>query len=215
MSRNPERDKVAEKKRRARFEEQGFKMFAERGIDGVSLNEVADAAHAGIATLFNYYQNKVNLVVAISGRIWRDFWDEIRTQIGEDALANMNAYELIQMYSDQIIRLYKERPEMLRYSANYKTYICRQDVDVEELKPHLDPLAPAHKLFHVAYEKAQEDKSIRTDVPEDVLRTTVAITMLAVAERYAQGIVWTEHNEDTHLPELLATQQMLLAWCKG
>ena len=79
MSRNPDRDKVFEKKRRERFEEQGFLMFAEKGIDNVCLNDIADAAQAGIATLFNYYQNKVNLVIAISGRIWRNFWDEVRT----------------------------------------------------------------------------------------------------------------------------------------
>ena len=97
----------------------------------------------------------------------------------------MNCYELIQMYSDQIIRLYQEHPETLRFSANYKTYICKHNVDTENLKPHLDTLAPAHEMFHAAYEKAKEDKSIRTDIPEDVLCTTVAITLLAVAERYA------------------------------
>ena len=45
--------------------------------ENVSLQRVADAAEVGVATLYNYYQTKVKLVIAISGKIWGDLWKEI------------------------------------------------------------------------------------------------------------------------------------------
>ena len=63
------------------------------------------------------------------------------------------------------------------------------------------------------YERAKVDGSIRMDIPEQELFTTMAITMLSVAERYAQGIVWADDHKDDHTRELIHLKEMLLMWC--
>ena len=55
---------------------------------------------------------------------------------------------------------------------------------------------------------------IRTDIPEQQLFTSVAIAMLAVAERYAQGIVWADDHKEDHTQELEFLKGMLLTWCR-
>ena len=47
---------------------EGFKLFAERGIEGVAMLEVAKACNLGIATLYRYYNTKLALVLAIGTR---------------------------------------------------------------------------------------------------------------------------------------------------
>jgi len=74
MSRNVARDELFERERRGRIIEVGFRLFSEKTIESVSLEQVAVEAKAGIATLYSYYQNKVNLVVAISAAKWGAFW---------------------------------------------------------------------------------------------------------------------------------------------
>lgn len=213
MPRNIEKDIHEEARRRKQLLEAGFRLFSEQGIEAVSMNAIAQAAGVGPTTLFKYYQTKEKLVVSISGMIWSAVWQEEYSQTGPEQFAQLSAFELVRHYTDCMIRLYQTRPALLRFSGNYKTFICRQHAKLEDLREHLDPLEPIHTLFRMAYMRAQTDHSIRTDVPEDVLFTTVAVGMLAMAERYAQGIVWASRGEEDHTQELRVVQEMILSWC--
>ena len=224
MPRNIERDEKEAMRRKEQLMEAGFRLFSQYGIENVSLQRVADAAEVGVATLYNYYQTKVKLVIAISGKIWGDLWKEILEEKGLEIFESFTAYQYIEFYTDQIIRIYRERPEMLRFSNNYKNFISREKVKFwflyysrslwEALAEHLDVLKPAGTLYHKFYEQARSDKSIRTDIPEQQLFTSVAIAMLAVAERYAQGIVWADDHKADHTQELEFLKEMLLTWCR-
>ena len=213
MPRNIEKDQLAEISRRKHILEAGLKLFSEQGIEAVSMNAVAAAAGVGPTTLFKYYQTKEKLVVAISGMAWNNVWQKTLAQYGEEVYSTFSAYEMIRVYTSSIIQIYQEYPELLRFSGNYKTYICRQHTQTESLREHLDPLKPMQVMFHHAYIRAKTDHSIRTDISEDVLFTAVAISMLATAERYAQGIVWANRGEPDHIRELQIMQEMILNWC--
>lgn len=214
MARNVERDEREAKRRRKQLRQAGFDLFSRNGIEAVSLQMVADTADVGIATLYKYYQNKLNLVVAISAEVWENVWNEVSQAVGMEALESRNAYQLVEFYCDTIIRLYQERPEVLRFSANFKSYICREKVSAEQLAAQLDVLKPIDMLFHRGYEEAKSDGSIRTDIPERELFTTFTLTMLGMAERYAQGIVWADNRTGSYLKELLHVKEMLLAWVR-
>ena len=82
MPRNIERDEKEAMRRKEQLMEAGFRLFSQYGIENVSLQRVADAAEVGVATLYNYYQTKVKLVIAISGKIWGDLWKEILEEKG-------------------------------------------------------------------------------------------------------------------------------------
>lgn len=213
MPRNIEKDAHEEARRRKQILEAGFRLFSERGIENVSMNTVAEAAGVGPTTLFKYYQTKEKLVIAISGMAWSAVWQENYAQVGLEQYAQLSAYEMIRNYTKNMIYLYQKHPALLRFSSNYKTFINRQHTKDEDLKEHLDPLESIHSVFRIAYQRAQTDHSIRTDIPEDVLFTTIAIGMLAMAERYAQGIVWASRGEEDHTQELLIAEEMILTWC--
>ena len=215
MPRNIEKDIKEEVLRRKRILEAGFRLFSEQDIETVSMNTVAEAAEVGPTTLFKYYQTKEKLVVAISGMVWSAVWREEFSKNGPEQFNRLSAFELVRNYTDCMIWLYQHRPELLRFSGSYKNFISRQHTKVEELREHLDPLKPIQAIFHTAYLRAHEDHSIRTDVAEDVLFTAVAVGMLAMAERYAQGIVWASRGEEDHTKELRIAQEMILAWCAG
>ena len=118
----------------------------------------------GVATIYNYYQTKVKLVIAISGKIWGDLWKEVLEEKGPEIFESFTAYQYIEFYTDQIIRIYRERPEILRFSNNYKNFISREKIKEEALAEHLDVLKPAGALYHKFYEQARSDKSIRTAI---------------------------------------------------
>lgn len=215
MPRNLEKDAENEAIRRKHLLETGLKLFSKYGIENVNLQTIADEAGVGIATLYKYYRNKVNLVNAVSANMWKTVWDESTMKLGADVLDSYNAYQLIEAYFDLIIQLYKEHPEILRFSSYYKTYMNLENVEKAENNEHLNTLAPISVIFHNLYEKAQIDKSIRTDVDEHTLFTMVALTMLGMAERYAQGLVWASNDENDYTTELLLLKDMMLKWLKN
>lgn len=215
LARNIEKDRHEEARRRKHILESGLKLFSEQGIESVSMNAVAAASGVGPTTLFKYYQNKEKLVISISAMAWKNIWQETLSQYGEEDYSKFSAREMIRIYTSSIIRIYQERPELLRFSGNYKTFLCRQDIQAGALREHLDPLKPMQTMFYQAYMRAKTDHSIRTDISEEVLFTTVAIGMLAIAERYAQGIIWADRGETDHTQELQIAQEMILNWCAG
>lgn len=138
MPRNTEKDIQEEARRRKQILEAGLLLFSEQGIESVSMNTVASAAGVGPTTLFKYYRTKEKLVVAISGMVWKNVWQDAIARYGPENFSRFSAYEMIVCYTDDMIRLYQEKPRLLRFSGNYKTFICRRHTKIEEqdLKEH-------------------------------------------------------------------------------
>lgn len=215
MTRNAERDKLEAERRKTQLIEAGFELFARYGIESVSLSAVAKKADVAASTMYKYFQNKASLAVAISARIWSDVWTTSREQQGADTLAQMDPYQLFELYANTIIGLYLERPQILRYGANYKTYIRRENVPEGMLGEHLDPLRPVAELFLGSCKAAATSTPVRTDVSPEKMFSFLALTMLTMAERYAQGLVWTEVPEGAHADDLVQLKNLLLTWMKG
>ena len=212
MGRNIERDERETAKRKDAIIQAGFRLFSENSIEAVSIQTVADAAEVGVATIYKYFQTKVNLTIAISAWIWTTFLGECEKEVPPEQRAQMNAYDLMSYYTDMIIKIYVEHPDMLRFSSNFKTFINRNGATPEQLQLHLGPLSPLREDFHRQYEAAKKNGCIRTDVSEDDMYTTVSITMLSMAERYAQGIVWADTQKQDYKAELLYLKEMILNW---
>lgn len=218
MARNIDRDNREVERRKNQLVDAGFQLFSKYGIETVSLQKVADAADVGATTMYKYFQTKEKLLIAISAKVWGEVWQEVLMNPETNGFDGFTAYQGIEFYADLIISLYQKYPELLRFSSEYKTFINRHgnmNMEDNRLKEHLDVLEPVRNLFHQMYERAKVDGSIRMDIPEQELFTTMAITMLSVAERYAQGIVWADDHKDDHTKELIHLKEMLLMWCSG
>lgn len=49
-----------------------FKLFVKNSIEAVSIQQIADAAEVGVASVFRYYANKTDLVIAVSAYKWHE-----------------------------------------------------------------------------------------------------------------------------------------------
>lgn len=178
MPRNIERDKREADRRKNQLIEAGFRLFSQNGIETVSLQKVADAANVSPATMYKYFLTKEKLLIAISAKVWDEVWQEALGDPGTNHFEHFTAYQGIEFYADRMIALYKNRPEVLRFSGEYKTYMNRRgNMEDKQLREHLDVLKPMQLLFHGMYERAKVDGSIRTDIPEEEMFITSSITM--------------------------------------
>lgn len=78
--RNAAKDEIEMTARRESMLKDGFRLFSEKGIEEVSMQEVADACGVGVATLYRYYNTKIALVIAIGTQKWEEFGEFIETE---------------------------------------------------------------------------------------------------------------------------------------
>ncbi len=207
--RNFEKDGVEMTARREAMLREGFRLFAEKGIEQVSMQEVANDCGLGIATLYRYYKTKLALVIDIGTRKWEGFAEIVKQKRAEFDASDMTAAEELSFYLDFYIKLYHNQKDLLRFNQDFNVYVRHEGATREQLRPYLDAIANYARFFHGVYEKGKLDGTIRTDLPEEKMFAATSHIMLAVAVRYAQGLVYSESEADrTQEFELL--KRMLL-----
>ncbi len=209
--RNLERDELEMSERRERMLETGFRIFAEKGIEAVPMQDVAQACGLGIATLYRYYRNKLAFVIAIGAKKWEEFFLEVEAEFERRGGELMNAAEELDFYLNAYILLYREHPDMLRFNQNFNGYVQHEQATDEQLIDYLRAAEPFAKKFHRVYEKGVRDGSIRTDEPEQIMFNTTMHIMLAVAGRFAQGVVIRTDDPEDLTKELMILKRMILS----
>ena len=207
--RNPERDAIAEAKRREAFLARGFEMFSERSIEAVAMQDVAKASGYGIATLYRYYSNKAEFCVAIAEWKWGEFFQENRKRRPNDNFEDKTAADMLDFYLESFLELYRKHKALLRFNQLFNIYIRAENIDTGTVDAYRGLMQPIVEYFHVIYEKAKQDGTVRTDISETEMLSTTIHLMLAAVTRYAVGLVYQPEDGFDAEQELEAQKRML------
>ena len=170
-----------------------FRIFVEQKIEPVSMGEIASAAGIGRATLFRYYANKLELVVAVCAAKWKEYLDELDAKRPLSSIGDIPAIE---------------------YNDNFNHYVTHEGVREEQLEEFHASLYSVDTRLEWMYEKAKEDHTFRTDIPrEEFMRVTVH-TMMTACAYYAGGFIWGAEDNRDYTPELLRIKEMILNYAK-
>ncbi len=208
--RNAEKDERETAARRELMLETGLRMFGEKGIEQLRMQDVADACGLGLATLYRYFNTKLEFVIAIGAKKWEEFFEVIEAEYARRGGDMMNAAEELDFYLGAYILLYREHRDILRFNQDFNGYIMHAQATREQLADYLKAVEPFTKKFHRLYEKGLRDGSIRTDEPEQVMFNATMHIMLAVAGRYAQGVVVRTDDPEDLTKELLILKRMIM-----
>lgn len=208
--RNLEKDEIEMKARREAMLREGFRLFAEKGIEPVAMQEVANACGVGIATLYRYYNTKFALVLDIGVRKWEEYADFIRDEQQRRDAAHMTAAEELAFYLDCYIVLYREHKDLLRFNQNFNNYVQHEGATKQQLLPYLRAVSTFAEMFHSVYAKGKVDGTICTDLPEEKMFAATSHIMLAVAVRYAQGLIYAAEREEDRTEEYELLKRMIL-----
>ena len=85
-----------------------------------------------------------------------------------------------------------------------------EHVDAETMRPYRIMLESMRERFGKMYEKAGQDKTLRTDVPEEEMFSTSLHLMMAAITRYAIGLVYKPRSGFDGQMELETMKRILL-----
>lgn len=199
-----------EKERNQKILDTAFQLFVEKKIEAVSMDEIAKAAGVGRATLFRCYANKTELVIAVCADIWKAYLDQLDGTRPISSVQEIPAVGRFVFTLDSYIEMYQNHKDLLKYNDNFNNYVTHQNVEEKDLEEFHDSLHSVDTRLHMMYEKAKEDKTLRTDIPEEQFMRVTVHTMMTACAHYAEGFVWGAENNVDYTGDLLLLKEMIL-----
>ena len=196
--------------RREKILETGFRVFADRTIEKVTMNDVAREAGIGVATLYRYYGSKPALVLAVNTWAWQKFISE-RIEAADQA--DNTALQELDYYLESYIELYRQHKDLLRFNQFFNVYVQSDDISAEELEPFQEMIRMLADRFHTVFIKAAKDGTLHTGRSEEETFSTVTHLMLAAVTRYAVGLVYQKGTDPEE--ELIFLKNMILNAYRG
>ena len=208
--RNGEKDEIRMAEMRERMLIEGFRLFAEGGIEPVGMLEVAEACHLGIATLYRYFKHKLELVLAIGEYKWAEYGEYLELLRKVRSVDAMTAAKELEFYLDLYLDMYEHNRNLLRFNQNFNSFVKHEGATKEQLKPYLREIKKLSLYFHGLYEKGKRDGTIRTDMPEDKMFASTCHIMMAVGVRFAEGVLYDADYEADRTEEYRLLKRLLL-----
>ena len=191
-----------------------FQIFVEKKIEAVSMGEIAELAGVGRATLFRYYPNKLELVIAVCAAKWKEYLDALDAKRPLESIGDIPAIDRFTFTLDSYIDMYRHHKDLLQYNDNFNHYVTHEGVEEKQLEEFHASLYSVNTRLEWMYEKAKEDHTFRTDIPrEEFFRVTVH-TMMTACTYCASGFIWGSEDNKDYTPELLRIKEMILNYAK-
>ena len=203
-----------ENDRLKRIIDAAFHVFVEKKIEAVSMSEIAEAAGVGRATLFRCYANKTELVIAVCAAKWKEYLDELDARRPISSVGEIPAIGRFIFTLDSYIEMYQKHKDLLQYNDNFNYYVTHENCRSEQFTDFHASLYSVNTRLHLMYEKAREDHTFRTDIPEDEFMRVTVHTMMAACAHYAGGFIWGAQDNKDYTPELLLLKDMILNYVK-
>lgn len=192
-----------------------FSVFVENKIEGSTFNMIADEANVGVATLYRHYIDKIDLAIKVCGVYWHDFILSKLENRSLEEIANIPAIERLSYTLDMYIDLYTNHKDLLIYNDNFNHYIAHEHVEPERLVNYNISISAISERFHLMYEKAKIDKTMRTDYSEEYMLRVTLHTMMGACNHYAGGIVWGGNINHDYTKELQSLKDMIMKFAAG
>ena len=207
--RNAEKDAKEMEERKRRLLDVGFALFSARSIESVSMQQIADTAGLGIATLYRYFPRKQEFVIAVGSERWKMIDEESREKSTRTGILKKSVKEQFSYFLESFIDLYREHRDLLCFNYDFNRYIQISDVKSEELRTHIHSIEVFRASFSGIYERGMQSGELRKDVTEEQMFSASVHLMLAAATRYAVGLVYNAHT-GRDLEELELLKEMLI-----
>lgn len=137
-----------------------FHLFCERGIDSVTLIEIAREAKVGETTIYRYFENKTKLVEEAFIKLWDTIMSQVERCVeNKENYEEMTGFQQIAVWIDAFRQLYIENADFILFSYEAKLYLLRHRVKFDRFQQ--DVLMHAVKgPCLLALEKGKRDGSI-------------------------------------------------------
>ncbi|CDQ40348.1 MULTISPECIES: TetR/AcrR family transcriptional regulator [Virgibacillus] len=149
------------------------KVFAAKGFENTTMQDIADEENIGIATVFRYFPKKEKLIVAVAITVVEKYIPVF------ESFASMNGTcieKLEAMFDFFTSEIQYEKLENTQLLEVFKSYASLQSEPLEDIKAYNTSQAKISSILAAIIEEGKQDGSIRTDISVHDVLTTITNT---------------------------------------
>lgn len=192
--------------RRQKMIEAAAAVYSEKGIDDTTIQEVADHAGVGVASVYRYFPGKTDLAVAAALYMWQCHM----IPLSRDLNIDQGTVNFLRAYMNGFLQLFSEKPQFLRFIENFDNYISRQSERPEAFNEYETMLTEQDQSVTDRLRQGQTEGTVRGDIhiPSYYAVSTKAIMAMAQKLLLRGSIVKSDRTEP--VTELKILIEMLL-----
>ena len=183
-----------EKMKAARIEhivECTFDLFSENGIESITMNEIAEEAEIGVATLYRYFSTKEDLAIEVAIYAWRMEEETFRKVFSSEAYDKMNGYDQLKVLLGVFPTALVSQSRFFRFIYYFDSFVKKESVMPERLDKYEGAIVNMKNVVMNALEKGKKDGSITyhtknaeiSDASDDEMYFALMHSLFALAQK--------------------------------
>lgn len=151
-------------------------LFLRSSISSVTIKDISIAADVGEATVYRYFVNKENIIIACINKLMemvaRDYFKLSQGKTG---------YEKLSIFYNSFLDVFKDNPDFYFFLKEFDAYIYAQHV--KDLKAYERDISQYKAYFINAYELGLQDGSVKEIKNIDVFYFASSHSLLELCKK--------------------------------
>lgn len=173
------------KNRKSRILSSAFELFSEKGIDTITMNDIAKKAEIGVASLYRYYETKDEIAIQTAIWAWQKQTIIFLPELSCDEYLNRNGLQQMEFIIELYSRLYQTNPDFLRFIYFFDSYAVRTGLNQHRLIEYEKIVREITNIVFNVIDKGICDKSIKEEfaVQKKELCSTIMQTFFSLSQK--------------------------------
>ncbi len=137
-----------------------FGLFAEKGIESISMNEIASQAEIGVASLYRYFSTKEDLAIECAIYAWKMEADNFKKYFATSEYDMFSGYEQIKCLLEIFPEALVSQSSFFRFIYYFDAFIKKEKVSQARLHNYEEAINVLKDVVICAIEKGKKDGSI-------------------------------------------------------
>lgn len=193
---------LAKKRRREAILNQAEKLFLQKGIDNTTMDDIANEAGIGIATLFRYFPKKELIIQSVATDKIQIILNAL-LEIEKKSLSCMDMITaVLDFFIDQMSEQNGAMPKLLDNFVNYKAVAIDSFDNLDMYNQVREDIS---KVFIRLIENTKDDGSIRKDLSSSKILSTILSNFSVFTFKLS-----LKGNKNLPAPELTSEEQLVI-----
>ena len=164
-------------------------LFLEKGINNVTIKDVALKAEMGEVTIYRYFSKKENLVVQAAIALEQEVFSKYFS-----VDHNLSGYVQIERFYNSFLDVFNNMKNYFRFVHDFDSLVVSNHLKVEEYEKNIYNY---YQVFMEAYNKGLEDGSVRKLNEPNLFYMATSHSILSLCVKMASDdVLVQDHNND-------------------
>lgn len=141
--------------------ETSFHLFAEQGIDSITMNVIAEKAEIGVASLYRYFVTKEDLAIEVATYAWKMEEQTFSASYDNQEYRQLTGFQQLKVLLSLFPEALETQAEFFRFVYYFDSFVKRGNLEQDRLRNYESNISGLKNVVVDAISKGIDDGSIK------------------------------------------------------